>query len=78
MTSFDRFERDIPRLMDDLAPSRLPDYFDDMLRATARTAQRPAWRSLERWLPMGEIARAVPGPTSRGARSSWSRFWRSS
>jgi len=63
MTSFDRFEREIPRLMDELAPSGLPDYIDDMLRATARTAQRPAWRSLERWLPMGEIARAVHGPS---------------
>jgi hypothetical protein len=63
MTSFERFEREIPRLMDELAPSSLPDYMDDMLRATARTAQRPAWRSFERWIPMGEIARTVPGPT---------------
>lgn len=63
MTTFERFERDIPRLMDELAPSSLPDYIDDMLLATARTSQRPAWRSLERWFPMGEIARPLPGPT---------------
>lgn len=53
---FDRFEREIPALMDDLAPRHLPDYFDDMLLATARTRQRPAWSDLERWLPMGVIA----------------------
>ena len=62
MTTFERFEQEIPRLMDELAPSSLPDYIDDMLRATARTPQRPAWRSLERWFPMGEIARPLPGP----------------
>lgn len=60
---FDRFEREIPELMDELAPTRRPDYFDDMLQATARTRQRPAWSALERWLPMGEIARTVPRPT---------------
>ena len=58
----DRFEREIPELMDSLAPTRRPDYFDDMLLATARTRQRPAWSALERWLPMGEIARSVPRP----------------
>jgi YVTN family beta-propeller protein len=31
-----------------------------MLRLTARTRQRPAWSSFERWLPMGVIARAAP------------------
>jgi hypothetical protein len=56
MTTFERFEREIPRLMDELAPSRLPDYLDDMLRQTAGTRQPPAWRSLERWLPMGVLA----------------------
>ncbi len=65
MTAFDRFERferEIPQLMDALAPTHLPDYFDDMLRQTARTSQRPAWSTFERWLPMGVIAqtRAMP------------------
>jgi len=59
MTTFERFERDIPRLMDELAPSRLPDYVDDMLRRTARTSQRPAWASLERWLPVVSTTRAL-------------------
>ena len=60
MTAFERFEREIPSLMDEIAPPRLPDYFDDMLRQTGRTRQRPAWASLERWLPMDVVARPVP------------------
>ena len=60
MTTFERFERDIPTLMDEIAPPRLPDYLDDMLRQTGRTRQRPAWASLERWLPMDVVARPAP------------------
>lgn len=60
MTAFDRFERAIPELMTELSPARVPDYFDDMLRQTAATRQRPAWSSLERWIPMGVIAQSVP------------------
>jgi len=53
MTSTDRFEQRLPDLMADLAAARIPDYFDHMLQEAARTRQRPAWSSLERWLPMG-------------------------
>lgn len=60
MNDSDRFERRLPDLMAELAPPRLPDYFDDMLRATARTRQRPAWTSLERLLPMEISARPAP------------------
>jgi dipeptidyl aminopeptidase/acylaminoacyl peptidase len=60
MTTFERFERDIPELMNELAPVRVPDYFDSMLRETARHRQRPAWSYLERWLSMGVLARTVP------------------
>jgi Tol biopolymer transport system component len=60
MTTFERFEREIPGLMTELAPARVPDYFDDMLRQTAGHRQRPAWTYLERWLPMGVLARTVP------------------
>jgi hypothetical protein len=59
MTTFERFEREIPGLMTELAPARVPDYFDDMLQQAARTRQRPAWSALERWLPMGVIARSA-------------------
>ncbi len=60
MTTFERFEQSIPELMTELAPARVPDYFDDMLRQTAANRQRPAWASLERWLPMGVLARTEP------------------
>jgi Tol biopolymer transport system component len=57
MTTFERFERNVPELMTELAPARIPDYFDSMLRETAKHPQRPAWSALERWLPMGVYAR---------------------
>jgi Tol biopolymer transport system component len=57
MTAFDRFEPQLPELMEELASARVPDYFDDLLRRTAGTRQRPAWSSLERWLPMDVIVR---------------------
>jgi len=60
MTAFDRIEPRLPELIDELASARVPDYFDDLLRATAQAPQRPAWSALERWLPMGEIARSFP------------------
>ena len=59
MTAFDRIEPRLPELMAELAPMSVPDYFDDMLRQTGRTRQRPAWASLERWLHMDVVARPV-------------------
>lgn len=66
MTSFDRFEQHLPELMADLAAARVPDYFDDLLQTTARQRQRPAWSSLERWLPVGVTTLA---PVSNRTRS---------
>ena len=60
MNAFDRIEPQLPQLMAELAPAQVPDYFDDMLRQSARSRQRPAWSALERWLPMGVIARTAP------------------
>jgi Tol biopolymer transport system component len=60
MTAFDRVERHLPELFDELAGAGIPDYFDDMLQSTTQARQRPAWSSLERWLPMGVIARPLP------------------
>ena len=57
MTTFDRFEASIPELMTELAPARVPDYFDDLLQDTARQPQRPAWSFPERWLPVDLAAR---------------------
>lgn len=59
MSNADRLERRLPELMAELAPPAIPDYFDDLLSATARTRQRPAWASLERLLPMDVSARPV-------------------
>jgi Tol biopolymer transport system component len=60
MSRTDRPTRSLPDLLDALAPPRVPDYFDDMLQATARTRQRPAWTSLERLLPMQLADRSAP------------------
>jgi Tol biopolymer transport system component len=65
MTAFDRpdrFERQLPERLADLAAPHVPDYFDSLLAMTARTSQRPRWASLERWLPMRAISRAFPVP----------------
>jgi Tol biopolymer transport system component len=45
--------------MTELAPARVPDYFDDMLRETASHGQRPAWSYPERWLPVEITARPL-------------------
>lgn len=60
MTPIDRFERQLPGALTDLADPRTPDYFIDILGLTARTRQRPAWTSLERWLPMDIATARVP------------------
>ena len=57
MTSFDRFERSLPELFDELASPRVPDYFDELLTRTAATRQRPVWAIPERWLSMSAISR---------------------
>jgi TolB protein len=53
----DMLERQIPRLLEELADEHTPDYYDDLFWQTARTSQRSAWTIRERWLPMLEIAR---------------------
>jgi Tol biopolymer transport system component len=53
--SADRFERDLPDLLAQLAPRAVPDYRNDIVRQTARMRQRPAWTILERWIPMTSI-----------------------
>src|SRR6188508_2102584 len=67
MTTFERFERSIPELMTELAPARVPDYFDDMLRETASHGQRPAWSFPERCLPMETSVGPCAGGLARGS-----------
>ena len=67
MTQFDRFERELPAGAATTSPvPRTPDYLTDILGRTARTRQRPAWASLERWLPMD-----LATPRAATARIPW-------
>jgi WD40-like Beta Propeller Repeat len=59
MTS-QRFERDLPVLLEELYVAGTPDYRDDLLRQTARTRQRPAWSLPTRWIPMDVATRRLP------------------
>ena len=67
MTSFDRFERSLPVLLDELAVPRTPDYFDDILARTAAMRQRPGWSFPERWLPVS----AFSGRLAAAPRIPW-------
>jgi WD40 repeat protein len=55
MSANDRFERRLPVILDSLAPTRAPEYFDDILGQVDRTRQRPGWTFPERWLPVSAI-----------------------
>lgn len=57
MMPTDRFERQLPVRLTDLAEPQTPDYFADLLAQTAHTSQRRAWAFPERWLPLLEITR---------------------
>jgi dipeptidyl aminopeptidase/acylaminoacyl peptidase len=63
MTVAQRSERDLPRILDELAVSPYPDYIDSVLAASARRRQRPPWTFPERWLSMSTFtARAATVP----------------
>ncbi len=55
MSANDRFERRLPVILDSLAPTRAPEYFDDILGQVDRTRQRPGWTFPERWLPVSAL-----------------------
>ena len=42
-------------ILDSLAPTRAPEYFDDILGQVDRTRQRPGWTFPERWLPVSAL-----------------------
>ncbi len=58
MSSEQRFERELPNLLDSLYMGAMPTYRDQILQQTARTRQRPAWSFVGRWLPMVDLARS--------------------
>ena len=70
----DRFEKDLPGLLAELAPRAKPDYRDDIVRQTARTRQRPAWMFPERWIPMS----VTHDPCLRGPTDPVGGSWGSS
>lgn len=53
MNEHERVDRMLAAWADDAWPAPPPAYLDEVLARTRRTRQRPAWASLERWLPMG-------------------------
>ena len=52
MTTNDTFERRLGAWLEDDSARRVPDHLDQVLVRTVATRQRPAWSSLERWLPI--------------------------
>ncbi len=62
MTPIDTFERRLPAALSDLAAPSTPDYLTDILGRTAATRQRPAWASIERWLPVDITTRPAWAP----------------
>ena len=65
----DDLDRMLTSWMDDPISVPAPPYLGAVLERTRRTRQRPAWASLERWLPMSDKTLARPSsPPMRGAR----------
>jgi Tol biopolymer transport system component len=62
MTHQDRVERLVSEWLEDAARPRTPDYFPEILAATARTRQRAAWTFPERWLPMIVARQRIAAP----------------
>ena len=57
------FDRRLAGWLDRDAAGRVPDHLAEVLVATRVTRQRPAWSSLERWLPMAIPLRIRTAPT---------------
>lgn len=62
MTSLDGFDRTVATWLDEQVGRGAPGYLDEVLSRTTRTRQRPAWSSLERWLPVQTTLRLTPIP----------------
>jgi hypothetical protein len=52
MTTNDVFGRTVTAWLHDDAEHHVPHHLEEILQRTATTRQRPAWSSLERWLPV--------------------------
>jgi Tol biopolymer transport system component len=68
MTTNERFERTMSAWLTEDAAYRVPDHLSEVLAVTRATRQRPAWSSLERWLPVDTTFRPRPFAMPSGAR----------
>jgi Tol biopolymer transport system component len=69
MTYRDDLDLMLSAWLDDPYTPPAPEYLGQVLERTRRTRQRPAWASLERWLPMADKVLARPAsPPARIAR----------
>ena len=69
MTQRDDLDLMLSAWLDDPYTPPAPEYLGQVLERTRRTRQRPAWASLERWLPMADKILARPAsPPTRFAR----------
>jgi dipeptidyl aminopeptidase/acylaminoacyl peptidase len=57
MTTNDVFGRNLSTWLHEDAEHHVPDHLAEVLQRTAATRQRPAWSSLERWLPVDTTLR---------------------
>lgn len=57
MTTNDVFGRNLSTWLHEDAEHHVPDHLAEVLQRTVATRQRPAWSSLERWLPMDTTLR---------------------
>ena len=66
MTTNDVFGRNLSTWLHEDAEHHVPDHLAEVLQRTAATRQRPAWSSLERWLPMDTTLRprTLPLPSA--------------
>jgi Tol biopolymer transport system component len=62
MTAHVDFDGTISDWLEEQAGRGAPDYLAEILSRTTRTRQRPAWSSLERWLPVQTTLRFAPVP----------------
>jgi Tol biopolymer transport system component len=62
MNHSDGFDRTVSDWLHVDAEHRVPDHLDAVLRRTRTERQRPAWSSLERWLPVQTTLRFTPVP----------------
>jgi len=68
VTTNDAFGRTLSTWLHEDAEHRVPDHLDEVLERSAVTRQRPAWSSLERWLPMDTTLRPRPVTLPRQGR----------